>query len=585
MSARSASDARALALRIVAQREALRRLEELHRENPIRWVRPPGAATPRPFTYFPKQLEAFQEFCPAMLDLPPNYDWVADFATGKIAKKKLFGFLAGNRAGKSEWATRLFISAAIGVNPARMHELPQDPRTWKLGPARLIWAIMPTFDKSQEVQQKYVWDRLPRCLMKTGTVWNEKSGFYGKVCPLVNGSRIVFKTAEQDLNTFEGDSVHLVWADEAMPLPYVQAALVRTTDTRGTVIWTAWPSMPALQEVFIERRLSRDSPELSEAEVGYVSAGMADNLSLSADEIALQLKMVDPTERMGRIFGQFSFAEGLVYPEFQPRIHVRCDSVPCPMPRTWTRYELIDPGWANPCAVNFCCIDPSGNRGVYDEIYVRNHTVAEIAALIQGRRWFWSGKLTKPEHDEYEARVLIRRTMHPSMPTLQGEAVEALRLQQLMQEYRRRCGGDCAPFQTQIDEAARQGKQSAAADEVAQFRECGINVVPKPNKPKDAQRKLLRDWLRPIDGHVGFWVAEHCKDTRWEFAHHSFKAMDPTLREYKGDKEIVVDAHNHAISNLERWAASRPSWIPDAASTRRDDDAPGQPRNRFAGRG
>lgn len=585
MSSTTPIDARRLALKIAAQREAARRLDEFKRENPIRWVQPPGALTPRPFAYFPKQLEAFREFCPSLLEQPPGYDWVAEFATGKLAKKKLFGFLAGNRAGKSEWAARVFISAALGVNPAKMHELPQDPRQWKLGPPRLLWGMMPTYEKSRDTQQRYIWERLPRSLMKAGTVWNEKKGFHGNVVPLVNGSRIVFKTAEQRIETFEGDSVHLVWPDEAMPLAYVQAAMVRTTDTRGSVIWTAWPSMPSLQEVFIERRLSRDGPQLSEDQVGYVSAGMADNLTLSPKEIELQLGMIDPTERMGRIFGQFSFAEGLVYPEFQPRIHLRSDSVPCPIPRSWTRYELIDPGWANPCAVNFCCIEPNGTRGVYDEIYVRHHTVAEIAALIQGRRWFWSGQLTKPEHDEYEARVLIRRTIHPSTPTLQGEAVEALRLQQLMQEYRRRCGGDCAPHQTQIDEAARQGKQSAAADEVAQFRECGIIARPMPNKPKDAQRKLLRDWLRPIDGHIGFWVAAHCDQTRWEFAHHSFKAMDPTLREYVGDREIIVDAHNHAISNLERWAASRPSWIPESGNGRRDDDAAAATRNRFAGRG
>ncbi len=572
------SDIQATLLAETLRRAARIRLTALRGENPLRYSLPPGFDTPTLFQLMPKQAEAMHTFCPDLADAQPDFDWVTAASQGKLNRKKLMGFMAGNRAGKSEWATRVAIGALLSLTPAKLQELPQEPRTWKLGPPRLFWAMMPTFERSRDTQQRYIWERLPRCLMARGTSWNPKKGFHGAVVPLINGSRIVFKTAEQRLETYEGDPIHGFWADEAMPLVYIQAALVRCTDYRGFGIWTAWPSQMEMQEAFIERRLSREAEQLSEHEVGYVAAGMADNVYLHPDEIKLLEKTSDPSEIAGRIYGRFDFRQGLVYPEYNESLHVRGQELTCPLPADWTLYELIDPGWANPCAVNFCAVLPDGTFAIYDEIYVRHHTVAEIAALIMGRRWKWSGRLTPAEHAQYEQLVNLRAT---GLDTLAGQAQAAAQLRHLMDEYRRRCGGDCAPHEVQIDEAARQKKQGAAADELAQFAEMGIRARSCPNKPKEQQQKLVRDALRPLDGRIRLWVAWGCTNTRWEFKNHGMKPVRPELREYAGDREIIVDTNNHAISNLERWLASKPLWR-RPESLRRRDDAETTPRSRHA---
>lgn len=544
-------------------------------ENPLRYSLPPGRDLPEPFQFMPKQAEALRVFCAQLPDAPATFDWVAAATRGQLpTRKKLMGFMAGNRAGKSEWATRIAIGTLLSLNPAHLHTLPQNPRDWPLGPPRLFWALMPTFERSRDTQQRYFWDRLPRCLMQRGAVWNPKNGFHGYVLPLINGSRIVFKTAQQELNTYEGDPIHGFWADEAMPLPYLQAAMVRCVDYRGFGLWTAWPSQMEMQEVFIERKLSRDGEQLRETEVGYVSAGMADNVFLHPDEIKMIEMTSDPGEIAGRVYGRFDFRQGLVYPEYNDALHMRDQSVPCPIPADWLRYELIDPGWANPCAVNFAAVLPDGTHCIYDEIYVQHHTVAEIAALIMGRRWKWSGRLTPMEAEQYERMVLARKVI--AGDTLAGQAADAAMLRSIMEDYRRRCGGDCAPFEVQIDEAARQKKQGAAADELSQFAEMGIRARACENKPKEQQRKLLRDALRPLDGRVRIWIAWPCQKTRWEFRNHGMKPVKPELREYTGDREIVIDTSNHALSNIERWLATKPVWRPPPSLRRRrdDDEAP-----------
>lgn len=540
--------------RAILAKVATRALLTRMAENPLRWAIPPGRLIPTPFAWLPKQIEALNKWAPGLLEQEPTYDLIAGGDKRVLAFLRIMGFLAGNRAGKSAWAVRCFVAMALGLNPARMHELPQDPRTWKLGPPRLLWGVMPTFERSRDVQQKLVWDHVPRCLIGSNTTWNPKEGFHGKVLPLTNGSRIVFKTGDQGRETFEGDPIHAAWIDEELPIPYLVSIFKRTADYKAPILWTAWPNQPEMHDVLVERRFNRDEAPLGEDEVGYITAGMADNTYLSAAEVELQKKTCDPLEIPGRIYGRFSFTSGLVYPMFSEIVHVRGD-LPEVIPADWTRDEIIDPGWDNPCAVLFGAVLPDGVRGVYDEIYVRHRTVGEIAALIYAKRWRQCGVLTPAEIERFYGLAGL---------TQASDAAGTLnenRLAGLIAEWRARCG-DCAPRRTLIDEYAKQRDQAKPQSLLEQFADFGIYAVPASNYDKPGQRSKVREILRPLDGIVRFWVAWGCVNTRWEFKHFKFARPDERAGEHVGDIERVVDANNHAMSCIEYWIASDPQFVP-----------------------
>lgn len=557
MSATAVQPAKRAATELAA-RAAERELRRRHAENPLRWVIPPTRHLPQPFEWMPKQLEACEGFGAGMLDQPPTFDAFKNGCGGVIRFTKLFGYLAGNRAGKTEWAARIVIGCALGLNPARLHELPQDPLRWPLGPPRLIWPITTTKEKSRETQQKYIWDRVPKGLVAGSTTWNQKSGYHNNVLPLRNGSRLVFRSAEQELRTFEGDPIHLAWVDEEIPLRYVLATIKRLADHQGPLIWTTWPNKPELRDVFVDRQLDPEAEKLPETDVGYVTAGMADNIYLPAEEVERQTRLTDPTEKAGRIDGRFSFNEGLVYPMFSEALHVRGET-PFPIPYAqWTVDEVIDPGWDNPCAVLFCCVDERNIRGVYDEIYERHRTVGEIAALIYARRWKHYGKLTGAELMEFERKAAAAAPGDGA--GLQALAASARDLKALIDAYRRRCG-DCRPRRTIVDEYSRQRDQ-AKVDMLRQLRDFDIPATAASNQDKAGQRSRLREALRPLDGIVRLWFAWNCPKTRWEFQHHRMAKPLEATGEHKGDIERVVDGNNHAISCCEYWITSNPQYVP-----------------------
>jgi PBSX family phage terminase large subunit len=92
--------------------------------------------------------------------------------------------------------------------------------------------------------------------------------------------------------------------------------------------------------------------------------------------------------------GKWVAAEGLVYEDFDPAVHV---IDPFPIPDEWTRYWVIDWGFTNPFVCQFWAQDPDGRLYLYREIYRTRRTVdqhcEQIAQLV----------MENPVKDEDEA--------------------------------------------------------------------------------------------------------------------------------------------------------------------------------------
>lgn len=75
--------------------------------------------------------------------------------------------------------------------------------------------------------------------------------------------------------------------------------------------------------------------------------------------------------KRGRL-GLWVGAEGLVYEEWDPGIHV----IPrFEIPRSWPRYRAVDFGYTNPFCCGWFAVDPDGRLYLYREIYYTKRTV------------------------------------------------------------------------------------------------------------------------------------------------------------------------------------------------------------------
>lgn len=79
--------------------------------------------------------------------------------------------------------------------------------------------------------------------------------------------------------------------------------------------------------------------------------------------------------------GIWAAAEGLVYEEWDPQVHMH-KQIKIP-PVSWTRYVTVDFGYTNPMVVQFWAQDDEGRLYLYKELYKTKTTVDEMAPLIK----------------------------------------------------------------------------------------------------------------------------------------------------------------------------------------------------------
>lgn len=103
--------------------------------------------------------------------------------------------------------------------------------------------------------------------------------------------------------------------------------------------------------------------------------------------------------------GHWAAAEGLVYPDFDPSLHI-IDEMPKGW-ENWPHYRSIDFGYTNPFVCQWWATDPDGRLYLYREIYLSNRIVSdhaeEIKALTKERI-----SETVSDHDAEDRATLDR---------------------------------------------------------------------------------------------------------------------------------------------------------------------------------
>lgn len=507
------------------------------RANPLAWIESGGRI--KRLRWTPKQQEAWAK-------------WNAGC--------KVLGVIGANQFGKSIFGAALTAWMALSIAPDKWLGLTPPATRWKLGPPKLIWNVTISSEKSRDGQQLELWNRIPRDLFKNR--WNETTGFHNGVAVLKNGTRIVFKSSEQDVGTFEADKIDFCWIDEAIPLTYFLAVLPRTVAKKARILITAIFQESWLDDLFVQRKLHPDMKEAFDTDaIAYIGGTMRDNPHLSAAEIRLLELTMPAAERLLRIEGKVARKQSLVYGDFNEAIHGMHIHAPLSRGQADNRFEAIDPGWDNPCAVVFGFMGPGNVYHLYDEIYRRQRTVGEIASEIYLRRWIWAGLMTPTEIAEY-----LRLTDSGVESGLDSDALQARNrtLKQIIDAWRR-TKGDCRPRVVLADEYGNQRDQAKPSSFIQQLGEFGIFAQPCSNANRMGQRQMVREALMPIDGTPRLKIdTQRCVHGLWEFQHHKSATPSAELGEHKGDREAVIDGHNHFLSAVEYAVSRKLRYVPPA---------------------
>ncbi len=273
----------------------------------------------------------------------------------KCQKKVRFVF-GGNRSGKTECGAVEAVWRARGIHPYIKN------RESVCG-----WIVSVSYEVQREVAQSKVLSYLPKdwiedIVMASGRKGVPENGIIDHIVVknVFGGlSRIGFKSLDQGREKFQGASLDFVWFDEEPDEDVYKECVMRVLDREGDV-WCTMTPLKGLTWVYDEIYMS-DNPD-----VWYTVMDWSDNPYLNPKETARLEAMLSDEELQTRKSGKFSASSGLVYPEFDPEIHV---VEPFNVPYDWQDTISIDPGLKNPLSAHFYAVDYDGAIYVVAEHY------------------------------------------------------------------------------------------------------------------------------------------------------------------------------------------------------------------------
>lgn len=274
-------------------------------------------------------------------------------------------FIGGNRSGKTVGG------AAEACFYSRL-EHPFKPLPWD-EPTR---GRVVTVDVTQGIE-KIVKPEIQKWMPKSALIdgsWEKSYNKELRTLTLANGSFIEFLTYEQDLEKFAGTSRHWVWFDEEPPEDIYTECMLRLLDTGGH--W--WMTMTPVEGMTwtFDNIYSKAGIDPN---IFVVEVDTDDNPHIGEEEKERVFGALTEDERTARKHGRYISRGGLIYPEFDPSIHV---IDPIGPPRGWLRFDCMDHGLTNPTSWLFCAVDKDGRILVFDEHYKSNMIIAQHAQVV-----------------------------------------------------------------------------------------------------------------------------------------------------------------------------------------------------------
>lgn len=406
----------------------------------------------------------------------------------KCAKKNRWVF-GGNRSGKSECGAVECVWLLQGNHPYKRNK-----------PDLSGWSVSLSFSVQRDVAQKKILryldeKRIEKIVMVEGSASSPEYGIIDYI--LVKNdfgglSRLGFKSCESSREKFQGADLDFVWFDEEPPKDIYEECRMRLLDRNGEIFGTMTP-LKGLTYIY-DRIYVNDR---NDPEVWSIFMEWADNPFLSPEAVRAMTASMSRDELETRRYGRFAGREGLVYPEFDPSVHIVKPFTP---PISMQDRLSIDPGLRNPLSCHWYARDGDGNVFVVAEHYEAERTIEYHSAKIK----------------EISDELGWKRNPDGS--------IEAL-----------------------IDSAANQKTLSGTSSVTELFRENGIYVLPKVDKGLFSGINKVKSMLRSADGTPRLFITENCVNLIREIRNYRYGA---------GDSPVKRD--DHAMDELRYYLAAPP---------------------------
>ena len=411
-------------------------------------------------------------------------------------KKRNRWVFGGNRSGKTECGAAECVYIARGIHPYRKNK-----------PDTVGWVVSLSAQVQRDVAQKKILSYLRRdwideIVMQSGRKDSPESGIidFIRVKNVFGGISVIgFKSCDQGREKFQGTSLDYVWFDEEPPEDIYDECRMRVFDRRGDIFGTMTP-LKGLTFVYERIYLNK----FADDEVWYEFMEWADNPYLSKREIEALSASMDESAAQQRRYGKFAATgAGLVYPEFDERVHV---IEPFDVPKEWQDNISIDPGLNNPLSAHWYAADFDDNVYVIYEHFAAGKDVDFHAAAIR----------------EICDKLGWKRDSR---------------------------GRVCAL----IDSAAKQRTLSGVKSVCELFYERGILVNPDVNKDLFSGISCVKSYLRRDNGLPNLYIFSNCVNLIRELKKYFWGAGDVPKKE-----------DDHALDEMRYYLMSRPKRLPHA---------------------
>lgn len=406
----------------------------------------------------------------------------------KCSKRNRWVF-GGNRCGKTECGAVETVWRARGIHPFR------ENKDNVFG-----WVVSLSRDVQRDVAQRKILEYLnpewiEDIVMVSGKSSNPKGGVidYITVKNVFGGTSIIgFKSCEMGRDKFQGASLDFVWFDEEPPEDIYLECSMRLMDKKGDMYGTM---TPLLGLTFVHSKIYLN--ESGDNEVWYIFMEWADNPYLDAQEIEHLSKVLSEEELQARRYGRFVTNKGMVYSEFDERVHV---IEPFKVPKEWYDNISIDPGLNNPLSCHWYATDYDGNVYVIAEHFISGKPVSyhcdAIKRICEKLSW----------KSDYLGR-----------------------------------------YSALIDSAANQRTLNSDKSVADLFYDNGILVNTKVNKDLFSGINRIKGYLKPLDGPPKLYIFSSCTNLIREFKNYTWS---------DGDNPKKVD--DHCLDELRYYIMNKP---------------------------
>jgi len=202
---------------------------------------------------------------------------------------------------------------------------------------------------------------------------------------IIRGGWIEIKTHKQDLETFAGTSRHFIHFDEECAQEIYTECMARLIDTGGCA-WLTMTPLDGMTWTFDEIYDPADEANNNLPNIHVTEVDLYENPYLSDEERESFIALLGKDDIEARVHGKFVRKGGLIYPEFNPAIHV---IEPYHPPKDYVWVASLDHGLNNATAWLWHAINYEGRVITFKEHYQRNWVISQHAKEVHETNTFF----------------------------------------------------------------------------------------------------------------------------------------------------------------------------------------------------